>query len=509
MKKILVVDNQPLMLNFMAKLLEKNGYEVVTANDGLSALDCMETFEPDIIFSDLIMPNIDGEKLCRIIKSRPELSHIFLVILSGIAMEKDMDYTEFGADVCIAKGPFNQIEKNVLEVLEKLNSDAFAGFEKKIIGVEDIYRREVTVELLTVRKHSEVILSNISEGILELTSEKKIIFANSAAVSVIGMSEEQLLGQYFENLFLGNHHSRIINLLSEIDGSPVEISEDLPVELNGKEVSMKLLPVNEEKHSTIIVIVSKISERKKLELQLQKARKMEAVGTLAGGVAHEFNNALIGITGNIELLKMDLPDYQPMDEYLKPMLASAHRMARLTKQLLAYAKGGKYRTCVISLNELIEETIMLTKHKISPTVRLETDIPSDEFYIEADLIQMQMVLSAIVANADEAIDGKGRIKISARIKDVDETFVEKLAGFKPGRYVCLIVQDNGKGMDDMTKSKVFEPFFTTYFHGRGLGLAAAYGIVKNHNGWIYINSEVGKGTVATVYLPAVETTKIK
>jgi signal transduction histidine kinase len=245
----------------------------------------------------------------------------------------------------------------------------------------------------------------------------------------------------------------------------------------------------------------KLAEEEKKELQVQR---MESIYTLAGGIAHDFNNALSGITGNIELLKMDLPNMASINRYVEAMSNAAQRMVHLTEHLLAYARGGKYWPTNISLSEFVEETLPMIQHKIAPAICIKTNLAGDIFNVEADMTQMHMALSAVVINAAEAIEGQGQIIISTSNKEIDDGIAKYNPGLKPGRYSCLTVQDNGKGMDAETKRKIFEPFFTKKFQGRGLGMAAVYGIVKNHGGWISVESQLGKGTVVRIYLPAVE-----
>ena len=245
-------------------------------------------------------------------------------------------------------------------------------------------------------------------------------------------------------------------------------------------------------------------ERQELQAHLLEAQKMDAIATLAGGIAHQFNNALMGITGNIELLKAIDPKTDKINDIFDSMYDSARRMAHLTDQLLAHARGGKYNPRTISLNECVRDTLPLINHAMAPSVQVDTDLADDISFVKADLTQIQMVLSAIIANATEAIEGKGRICITTKNERVEEKSVKEHPGSEKGFYVCLEVRDNGKGMDGKTKARVFEPFFTTKFQGRGLGMAAVYGIVKNHNGWIELDSELGKGTVVRIYLPSVE-----
>jgi CheY-like chemotaxis protein len=146
----------------------------------------------------------------------------------------------------------------------------------------------------------------------------------------------------------------------------------------------------------------------------------------------------------------------------------------------------------------------LLKHTIDSAINVDTDIPPGILNVEADPAQMQMVLSAVLTNASEALEGKGRIRIACKNEQITDDTAENHPGLKPGNYACLTVSDNGKGMDEETRDRIFEPFFTTKFEGRGLGMAAAYGIVKNHDGWISVDSELGRGTVVKICLPVVE-----
>ena len=246
-----------------------------------------------------------------------------------------------------------------------------------------------------------------------------------------------------------------------------------------------------------------ITERKQMEKELLKVKKFESISVLAAGIAHNFNNALSAITGHSELLEMEYPEDEKIMDYAKAMKQSAHRMAYLTSQLLAYAGGGKYNAQPMSLSELVEGALPLIQHTLDPDIRLKTDLPPDVLNMKMDRTQMQMVLSAIIANSNEAIEPPGRIRISTKNIEVDQVSIKDHPGLKPGPHVCLSIEDNGKGMDKETKERIFEPFFTTHFIGRGLGMASVYGIITNHDGMVSVDSEPGKGTAVTIYLPAI------
>jgi PAS domain S-box-containing protein len=250
-------------------------------------------------------------------------------------------------------------------------------------------------------------------------------------------------------------------------------------------------------------------EKKQLEAHLREAQRMEAIANLAGGIAHQFNNALAVVYGNMGLLQVNYPEDQKIRQYCSAMEMSTQRMAHLTNQLLAYAQGGRYQPTDIWLNEFVLSTLSLIEHSIDPAITIETDLSKDASMVNADCTQMQMVLSAVLTNAAEAIDGEGWIWISTKNEKVGEEWTPRLSELNPGTYVCLSIRDEGKGMDEATRERMFEPFFTTKRKGRGLGMSAVYGIIKNHGGGIVIDSELDKGTAVSIFLPATEPGKKK
>lgn len=249
------------------------------------------------------------------------------------------------------------------------------------------------------------------------------------------------------------------------------------------------------------------NEKKQLETLLRQTQKREAIAILAGGIAHEFNNALAGITGNVSLLELDFPNNEKIKNYTMSMKNCASRMAGLTDQLMAYARGGKYRAEIVSLSKVIEDTLPLIQYTMDPSICIDMDLSLDASPVKADLAQLQMVLSTLLINAYEAIDGEGRIRISVRDEEVDGSITGSRGDHEAGSYVCITIEDDGHGMDRETKQKIFDPFFTTKFQGRGLSLAAAYGIVKNHGGWMLADSIPGSGTAIRIFLPAVNKAK--
>lgn len=261
----------------------------------------------------------------------------------------------------------------------------------------------------------------------------------------------------------------------------------------------------------VVVVTRNITRRKKadeakrkLEIELQHARKIEALSTLSGGIAHEFNNALMVVAGNIELLQMTDPENPAVAKFAKATNESIYRMSNLTQQLLAYAREGNVHQKEVDLSELVKSVLPELKRNIKSNIRIETELMARLPSINADSNQLQMILSAITSNASEAMEEGGLIRIVTSYEEIQKEFTGDHPGLVPGAYVCLTIEDNGKGMDSETKNRIFDPFFTTKFQGRGLGMSAVYGIIKNHRGFVYVDSDPGKGTVVRVLLPPVE-----
>lgn len=501
-KKILVVDNHPVILEFMSRLLTKEGHQVMTAEDGLAALDILKTYTADIIFIDLIMPNIGGQKLCQMVRNLPHLKDAYIVILSAVAAEEEIKHGDYGADACVAKGPLNKLGPMVLDVIAQAGEKGGGSESGRIIGREAVYARQITKELLSIKKHFEIVLDSLSEGILEITPGGRIVYANPQATSIFGVREDRLLAANLEDMVDENDRKRIRNMLREVNATCRPMIEHRPVALHEKQVLFKILPVKGAGKKSLIVVMDDISERKKIEQQLQHAQKMEAIGTLAGGIAHDFNNLLMVVQGNISLMMLDMEHSHPFFERLKNMEKQVHSGSRLTGQLLGYARKGRYEVRPTSLNQIIgeaSEAFSRTRKDIVTSHELSEDL----YPTEVDAGQIEQVLMNLFVNAADAMPDGGDLFI--RTANVThEAMKGKLYRPKPGEYVMLTIRDTGTGMDENTLRRIFEPFFTTKEMGRGtgLGLASVYGIIKGHGGFIDVSSEKGKGTTFAIYLPA-------
>ncbi|MBM3324988.1 MAG: PAS domain-containing protein, partial [Calditrichaeota bacterium] len=243
--------------------------------------------------------------------------------------------------------------------------------------------------------------------------------------------------------------------------------------------------------------------RKELQEQLLFAQKMESLGTLARGIAHDFNNLMVGVLGSAQLLRDQLQIHPSLISYLEIIEDAATRAGILARELLTYAQGAEGERRLINLNDTIREVLDLKGADFLSETAIECDLDANLDSVEADSAQLRQILINLFTNAAEAMPKGGRIRIATRNRGVDSTYADAHPGLKSGSYVVLTVEDEGYGMAPETLSRMFEPFYSTKFDGRGLGLAVVYGIVKNHGGYVTARSEAGKGTTILVFLPAV------
>ncbi len=243
-------------------------------------------------------------------------------------------------------------------------------------------------------------------------------------------------------------------------------------------------------------------EKKRLQAQLQQAKKMEAIGTLAGGIAHDFNNLLMGIQGHVSLMLLDINAGQPSFRRLKGIEAMAERATDLTRQLLGFARGGKYEVKPTDLNRLMQRSSELFG-RTRKEIEIHTRYQEDLWTVEVARGQIDQALLNLYINALQAMPGGGDLYLETKNVVLDQSYSKPFT-VKPGPYVKISVTDKGVGMDEATRKRIFEPFFTTREMGRGtgLGLASVYGIIKNHGGIINVYSEKDHGTTFNLYLPA-------
>ena len=263
------------------------------AQDGLSALDVLEGFVPEIMFIDLIMPNISGDKLCRIVRSMPHLREVFVVILSAIVSEGEKDFLSYGADACIAKGSFKNIFFHVQELIADSDKRAAREWKPRILGLDGICQREITKELLSSQKHLELVLDHMLEGVIRFTREQKIIYVNASAIALFGQPEEKILGANFSEFFHAPYAAAVRLLIESVNQQPVCGGEDEEIFLGEKRLSLNFLSIPEDESGMILALIRDITKRKEDEA------RMREYGERLSKIVEERTRSLIQTNGQL------------------------------------------------------------------------------------------------------------------------------------------------------------------------------------------------------------------
>lgn len=389
--------------------------------------------------------------------------------------------------------------------------------------VREIEHRQMTEKALRESEERyRSILQNIQEAYFEIDLSGKFSFVNDSTCRITGYDRKELLGRAqheFTDAATSRKTAIVLKNIRETD-NPEQIDAYV-INRHDKsrvvlELSLSLMKTQKGKPGGFRGVGRDIStrlqmnrEKKRLEDQLHQAQRMEAIGTLAGGIAHDFNNLLMGIQGNISLMYLNFDPEDPIYTNLVTIEKCVDSGAQLTRQLLGFARGGKYVVTPIDLNETLQNTSTLFG-RTKKEIRIHGSYAKQLWTVEADQGQIEQVLVNIYVNAWQSIEGTGDIYLETENVILGENFV-KPYNVKPSKYVRVSIADTGTGMDDATRQRIFEPFFSTKKLGRGtgLGLASAFGIVKNHGGIIDVESEPGKGSKFIIYLPASSKKTIK
>ena len=350
----------------------------------------------------------------------------------------------------------------------------------------------------------KAIQDSVATGLLLLDKNMNVLWANDTYAEMIDLHPEDMVGKnWYEVCAPGEKfrdlHERALNG-EEIDLQDSRI--DFPE--GNRYFDVRFRPVRDGKKT--LVTIENTTERKRLQEQLLQAQKMEAVGTLAWGVAHDFNNLLTVILGYAEMLLGKLPSDSPIRDNLEEIFRSGERGKALSDQLLTFSRKQPSEMQVLDLNDSIERTVNMLPRVIRENIRVTFMPEPDLGQVRADANQIEQVLLNLALNARDAMPKGGRLNIKTGNVMLDDEYAHTHLEVEPGPHVLLTVTDNGKGMDEETRKRIFEPFFTSKDVGKGtgLGLSVVQGIVKQHGGHIWVYSEPGLGTTFKIYFPRVD-----
>jgi PAS domain S-box-containing protein len=352
------------------------------------------------------------------------------------------------------------------------------------------------------------LLNKAQDAIMVIDLNGLISFWNQSAEQLYGWTAAELLGKEDIKVLYDHDVSKRNEALEHALREGDWNGEIKNVTREGKPILVEsrwsVVRDTDQEPKSILIINTDITERKKLEAHFLRAQRMESIGTLAGGIAHDLNNVLTPILMSLKLLR-DLKGQAPL-ELLETLETSAHRGAAIVQQVLSFARGVEGEKALLQLKHPLTEVLKIARDVFPPSIQIHSTLPADLWPVNGDPTQLHQVFMNLFVNARDAMPNGGRLQLAAENVTLDENYARMQPESKPGRYVLVTVADTGSGIPQDLVHKIFEPFFTTkeIGTGTGLGLSTAVGIIRSHGGFISVYSEPGKGSNFKVYLPAAE-----
>ena len=484
---IMVVDDDVTARMFAREQLEKEGFDVEEVASSCEAIEAYNRYLPDVVLLDVMMPNIDGFTICEELRRIPSATNIPIMMMTVLEDEASIQRAyEAGATEFTSKPVSWPVEVHRVRYLLQ-SADAM----REVSHAKELW---------------EQTFNSIDEIVAIMDTEQHIVMANEAMQRSVHMTREELGRKRCFEVFQ-NRTSPCPNcpvLKTRADGLPW--SAEIEYLRLGATVLVSSSPIFDESGTlTRLVYTAKdMSERKQIEEQVHHAKKMEAVGTLAGGISHDFNNLLQTILGNTELLLMDMDEQVNGYEDMRQVIRAAKRGSELTRRLLTLTLGHcvQGQRSITRINDHVIQVEKLLVQTLPKNIQIRLDLKEGMSNIFANPGQVEQVLMNLAENAVDAMHEGGMLIIETHEVELDGRHDWPRAG----RYVQVCVSDTGNGMSKETLSHIFDPFFTTKRpdKGTGLGLSVSYGIMRHHEGQITCYSEVGMGTSFNLYFPAVE-----
>jgi PAS domain S-box-containing protein len=480
---VLHVDDDAANRRSLGWLLNAEGFHVVEAGTGADALRLVVGQQPDLVILDVGLPDMSGFEVCRQIKADPITASIPVLQLSGhfVAPKDRVQGLETGADAYLMK------PVDPRELIAHMHA------------LLRVHRAEQTLR---------AILATSPDAVLVLGPDGTIRQGNPVTQRLFGYVPRTLVGRAVTDLLPQSRPLGEADLAARLEGTGGRLTllvdarradgSTFPAEVTVG--AMRL-----EAEWLFAVFVRDLTERNRLEEQLRQAVKMEAIGRLAGGVAHDFNNQLTVINGYTDLLLSSLPPTDASREFLGEIRRSGEHAATLTRHLLAFSRKQRLVPQVLNLNTVLGEVGKMLGRLLGADIQLITDLDPELAAVRADPNQLEQVLINLAVNARDAMPHGGRLELRTRNLDAVDAAARN-PEMPLGPRVLMEVRDTGTGMSEAVRTRIFEPFFTTKGPGMGtgLGLATVYGIVKQSGGHIEVQSAPGAGTVFRIYLPRVD-----
>jgi len=477
-------------------------YRTIYENSGTATL----TIKAD---TTIAMVNREYEKLSRLPREQIEGKMRWTEFVVPEDLENMVSYhkerrSKDGAPPRNYEFGFVDKDGNIKHVLNTVS--LIPGTTDSIASLIDISQQKAAAEHL--RESEEFytrLVATMPDIVVRMDLGGNILFVSDAALDISGYSRQEMEGQNMLSFIAPEDQERAIeNNIRMLEGKLGPQTYHLLMKSGEKrlfEVNGDVLRTDDGSPCGIVHVMRDITEQKKMERLLMQAHKMEAIGTLAGGIAHDFNNLLMGIQGRASLVSVDLDRSHPHKEHISAIEAYVRSATDLTKQLLGVARGGKYEIKPTDVNQLVAGSAHLFG-RTKKEIRIHEKLKTDPIIVAVDRKQIEQVFLNLYINAWQAMPDGGNLYLETRVVALDEAYCRPYQT-KPGPYAQIAVTDSGIGMDPAIRQRIFDPFFTTKHktRGTGLGLASAYGIIKNHGGMITVYSEVGHGTTFNIYLP--------
>jgi len=453
-------------------------------------------FRPDIVLADYTVPGFGGMAALEILKA--EAPAIPLIIVTGSLDEET-------AAECIKSGAADYVLKTNLIRLGPAISGALAYAQSQA-------DKQVAESALRIsERRFRALVEESWDAVALFAGDGTILYGSPATTRLLGYELSEFVGRNAMELIHPDDRAGVLLRLQDAMAAP-RAPVQVAARVRHKNGSWRYLEgvftnlIDDPSVGAIVNNYRDVTDRRILEEQVMMSQKMEAIGRLAGGVAHDFNNILTAIGGYSDLLLADLPPDDRRRHDVEEIHQATQRAAALTQQLLAFSRRQVLQPKVINLNALVPDIEKMLRRLIGEDILFATVLHPRLGNVRADPGQLEQVIVNLAVNARDAMSDGGRLTIETRNVELDEAYTAEHPAVKPGRYVLLAVTDTGVGMDEETKARIFEPFFTTKVRGKGtgLGLATVYGIVQQTGGHIWPYSEPGRGTTMRVYLPRVD-----